>query len=56
MGISYIVNLIVMSIFYRIFDVNVYISQLLGGVTYTFTGYILSKKWIFCTNDFKKRI
>lgn len=55
MAIAYIVNLLIMSFFYRICEVNVYISQLLGGFTYFLTGYILSKKWVFCTR-FKAKV
>ena len=47
MVISYILNLIVMSFSYRILEINVYISQILGGFVYTFTGYLLSKNWVF---------
>lgn len=47
MVISYILNLIVMSFSYRIIEINVYISQILGGFVYTFTGYLLSKNWVF---------
>lgn len=55
MVISYILNLIVMSFSYRIIEINVYISQILGGFVYTFTGYLLSKNWVF-TPVCKKRI
>ena len=47
MVISYIFNLIVMSFSYRILEINVYISQILGGFVYTFAGYLLSKNWVF---------
>lgn len=55
MVISYILNLIVMSFSYRILEINVYISQILGGFVYTFTGYLLSKNWVF-TPVCKKRL
>lgn len=47
MAIAYILNLIVMSFLYRVVGVDVYISQVIAGVVYTLTGYILSKIWIF---------
>lgn len=54
MVISYILNLIVMSFSYRIIEINVYISQILGGFVYTFTGYLLSKNWVFYTSVQKR--
>ena len=54
MVISYILNLIVMSFSYRILEINVYISQILGGFVYTFTGYLLSKNWVFYTSVQKR--
>ena len=54
MVISYILNLIVMSFSYRIIEINAYISQILGGFVYTFTGYLLSKNWVFYTSVQKR--
>ena len=54
MVISYILNLIVMSFSYRIIEINVYISQILGSFVYTFTGYLLSKNWVFYTSVQKR--
>ncbi len=47
MGISYILNLTVMVISYRVLNIDVYISQIIAGVVYTLSGYILSKIWVF---------
>lgn len=47
MSLAYILNLLVLIICYRYLDVNVYISQVLAGVVYVLTGYILSKVWVF---------
>ena len=47
MGIAYIMNLIVLFITYRIFVINVYLSQILAGVVYVFVGYLMSKFWVF---------
>lgn len=47
MAISYILNLTVMVISYRVLDIDVYISQIIAGVVYTISGYILSKLWVF---------
>lgn len=47
MGIAFIVNFIVLFISYRIFNINPYLSQIIAGVFYTLTGFILSKYWVF---------
>ena len=47
MAISYILNLTVMVISYRVLNIDVYISQIIGGLVYTISGYILSKIWVF---------
>ncbi len=47
MGIAYILNLLTMVIAYRVLGIDVYISQIIAGVVYTLSGYILSKVWIF---------
>ncbi len=47
MAISYILNLTLMVISYRVLNIDVYISQIIGGVIYTISGYILSKIWVF---------
>ncbi len=47
MAISYILNLTVMVISYRVLNIDVYISQIIAGVVYTISGYILSKLWVF---------
>ncbi len=47
MFISYLVNLIVLVFGYRVFGINVYIAQILAGISYTVTGYTLSKFFVF---------
>ncbi len=47
MAISYILNLTLMVISYRVLNIDVYISQIIGGLVYTISGYILSKIWVF---------
>jgi len=51
MGIAYFVNLIVLIICYKKFGINVYVSQVIAGITYTITGYFLSKIWVFKRKD-----
>jgi putative flippase GtrA len=47
MSIAYILNLITMIMLYRFLNVDVYLSQILSGIVYTISGYLLSKFWIF---------
>ncbi len=47
MFIAYLLNLIVLVFCYRYIGINVYISQLIAGVVYTLTGYVISKVWVF---------
>jgi len=47
MAVAYLVNITVFSFFYRILDVNVYISTIVGGIFYTFVGYFTSYLWVF---------
>ena len=47
MFISYLINLLILIICYRILSWNVYASQLLAGVAYTLSGYVLSKYFVF---------
>ena len=47
MMIAYLVNLIVLYISYRAYEINVYISQVIAGVFYVAVGYLLSKKIVF---------
>lgn len=47
MLIAYSVNLLILSILYRFFEVNVYASQIVAGVFYVLVGYWLSKIWAF---------
>lgn len=50
MAVSYIANLLTLVVLYRIFDINVYASQILAGGVYTMSGYMLSKFWVFRRN------
>jgi putative flippase GtrA len=47
MVVAYIVNISIFSFFYRILDINVYVSTIVGGVFYTFVGYFMSYFWVF---------
>lgn len=47
MGISYIINLMVLFISYRIAGLNVYIAQGLAAISYTLSGFIFSKIYVF---------
>ncbi|RAX51809.1 polysaccharide synthesis protein GtrA [Helicobacter sp. 16-1353] len=47
MGIAYAINLIILIISYRYFLINEYVSQIIAGVFYTLSGYILSKLYAF---------
>ena len=54
MGISYGVNLLVLILCYRIFEINVYISQFIACASYTLCGFILSKVFIFSTKKLEQ--
>lgn len=47
MGIAYLINLLILVISYRYFGINEYISQIIAGIFYTLSGYILSKFYAF---------
>lgn len=47
MLIAYSINLFILFLSYRIMSLNPYISQILAGISYTITGYLLSKYWVF---------
>jgi putative flippase GtrA len=47
MGIAYLLNLFTMVIAYRLLSIDIYISQIIAGVVYTLSGYVISKIWIF---------
>lgn len=47
MGIAYLFNLASVEISIKILSINSYVSQILGGVVYTITGYLLSKFFVF---------
>ncbi len=47
MGIAYVINLIVLSVSYRYFGINKYISQIIAGICYTISGYVLNKFYTF---------
>lgn len=49
MGISYAANLTILLISYRIFKIDVYLSQILAGIGYTAIGFILSKFYVWRT-------
>ena len=50
MGIAYLLNLIILIVCYKYLEVNTYISQVIAGIVYTLSGYILSKVWVFNIN------
>ncbi|WP_305862926.1 GtrA family protein [Helicobacter cholecystus] len=47
MGIAYLINLGVLFVGYRILGINVYIAQIIAGVSYTLCGFILSKWFVW---------
>ena len=47
MLIAYILNLFTFEFSYRILNFNLCLSQIYAVLVYTFTGYFLSKKWVF---------
>lgn len=47
MGIAYGVNLLTLIISHRMLGINEYIAQIIAAVSYTITGYIVSKFWAF---------
>lgn len=54
MGIAYLVNLCILFLSYRIIEINVYISQILAGASYTLCGFFLSKFYVW-KNKFDSR-
>ena len=49
MGSAYVLNLLVLIICYRGFHLNAYIVQILAGIIYTISGFLLSKYFAFRT-------
>ncbi|CAM2823892.1 GtrA family protein [Helicobacter burdigaliensis] len=47
MGISYIINLLVLFVSYRLVGLNVYLSQVLAAISYTLSGFVFSKIYVF---------
>ena len=47
MLIAYILNLFTFEFSYRILNHNLYLSQIYAVLVYTFTGFFLSRKWVF---------
>ena len=47
MLIAYILNLFVLIVTYRIFNINPYISQIFAGIVYTLIGFLLSNFFVF---------
>lgn len=47
MGIAYLINLVVLSLSYRIFGIDKYISQIIAGIFYTLSGYLLNRFFTF---------
>jgi len=47
MGSAYVVNLVMLFVSFRIFEINVYLSQIIAGVFYILVGYLMSKFWVF---------
>lgn len=47
MGVVYLVNLVALFLSYRIFGLNVYLSQILAGGSYTLCGFLLSKFFVW---------
>jgi putative flippase GtrA len=47
MSIAYILNFITLIFFFRMLDYNIYLSQIISGIVYLITGFILSKFYTF---------
>ena len=47
MLIAYSLNLISLMFFIHVVTIDQYLSQILSGIVYTGSGYILSKIWVF---------
>lgn len=47
MGVAYFVNLGVLFLSYRVFELNVYLAQAFAGVSYTLCGFVLSKVFVW---------
>lgn len=47
MAVAYLINLFVLIIELRIFNVNKYYAQIIASAFYVVTGYLLSKFWVF---------
>lgn len=44
---AYIVNLIILMVIFRYYELSFYLAQVLAGVGYVLVGYILSKYYVF---------
>lgn len=47
MGVAYLINLIVLSVSYRFFGINIYFSQIFAGISYTLCGFLMSKFFVW---------
>ncbi|MGI0405703.1 GtrA family protein [Helicobacter himalayensis] len=47
MGISYAVNMLILTLSFRVFEIDKYISIIIANVAYTITGYFISRFWAF---------
>lgn len=47
MGIAYLINLCALSISYRILHIDKYLSQIIAGICYTISGYLLNRFFTF---------
>lgn len=47
MGVAYLVNLIVLSVSYRFFGINIYFAQIFAGASYTLCGFLMSKIFVW---------
>ncbi len=47
MSVAYILNFITLIFFFRMLDYNIYLSQIISGIVYLITGFILSKFYTF---------
>ena len=47
MGVSYLINLAVLVVLHYEFGVDKYLSQIIANVSYTISGYAISKLWAF---------
>lgn len=47
MGASYVLNLLTLVLCFRWFEINVYVAQVLAGLVYTVSGFLMSRYFVW---------